>query len=83
MAFTARRCSCYSAKHVHAGSIEEFNTGRQPRRSLRSTLCREFMESSWSSPSFGMASRLPEAEVSVAVDDAEAVKKTTDENGRR
>jgi hypothetical protein len=71
----------YSAKHVHAGSSGEFNTAGSSKELALDIVPRvngKQLELTvhWN------GKPLAEAEISVAVADAEAVKKTTDEKGR-
>jgi uncharacterized GH25 family protein len=71
----------YSAKHVHADSNDEFNTAGRSKELALDIVPRvkgkllELTVLSGGKP-------LAEAEISVAVSDDEAVKKTTDENGQ-
>ncbi|HJQ80849.1 MAG TPA: hypothetical protein VJ828_12875 [Lacipirellulaceae bacterium] len=71
----------YSAKHVHAGSIEEFNAAAASKE-LALDIVPQVNGKQLELTILWKGKSLPDAEVSVAVGDADAVKKTTDERGR-
>jgi hypothetical protein len=71
----------YSAKHVHAGSIDEFNAADSSKE-LALHIVPRVNEKQLELTVFWQGKPLRDAEVSVSVDDAEAVKNKTDESGR-
>jgi hypothetical protein len=71
----------YSAKHVHAGSTGEFNSAGNSKE-LALDIVPQVNGQQLELTVLWNGKPLAEAEVSVAVADAEAVKKTTDEKGR-
>jgi uncharacterized GH25 family protein len=71
----------YSAKHVHARSIEELNAAAASKE-LALDIVPQVNGKQLELTILWKGKTLPNAEVSVAVGDAEAVKKTTDERGR-
>jgi hypothetical protein len=71
----------YSAKHVHAGSSDEFNKAGSSKE-LALDIVPRVNGKQLELTVLWNGKRLAEAEISVAVADAEAIKQTTDENGR-
>jgi uncharacterized GH25 family protein len=71
----------YSAKHVHAHSIEEFNAAAASK-DLTLDIVPRVNGKQLELTVLWDGKPLADAEVSVAVGDAEAIKKTTDERGR-
>jgi len=71
----------YSAKHVHARSSDEFNKAGSSTE-LALDIVPRVNGKQLELTVLWDGKRLAEAEISVAVADAEAIKKTTDENGQ-
>jgi hypothetical protein len=71
----------YSAKHVHAGSSDEFNSAGASKE-LDLDIVPRIHGDELELTVFWKGKPLPDAEVSVVVGDAEAVKNKTDTSGR-